>query len=171
MKPLLDHGGRDRDRTCDFCRVKAHSSGFAAQVDRSEPPLTSSFVILCCPLLSPRVRRVAAPARPTQALSGPLGLRSVPGPLSNGRLRRSGPPRQDRSGRPGTARPMQPRAEPPATWRSGRRSQRWRRWRGLWSLKRRWRAQRSSSWIGRTSIYVGSGWGCRQSGLAPHSSR
>ena len=35
------------------------------------------------PLLSPRFRRVAAPARPTQALSGHVGLRSVPDPLSN----------------------------------------------------------------------------------------
>ena len=33
--------------------------------------LTSTFVVSCCPLLSPRFRRVAAPARPTQALSAP----------------------------------------------------------------------------------------------------
>jgi hypothetical protein len=66
-----------------LCRVKAHSSGFAAQVNRCERPLTSRFVIPCCPLLSPRFRRVAAPARPTQALSCPVGLRRVPDPFSN----------------------------------------------------------------------------------------
>jgi hypothetical protein len=76
-------GGRDRDRTCDFCRVKAQSSGFAAQVNGCKPLLTSIFVVPCCPSLSPRVRRVAAPARPTQALSGPVGLGSVPDSLSN----------------------------------------------------------------------------------------
>jgi hypothetical protein len=48
-----------------LCRVKAHSSGFTPQVNRSERPLTSRFVIPCCPLLSPRFRSVAAPARPT----------------------------------------------------------------------------------------------------------
>jgi hypothetical protein len=57
-----------------LCRVKARSSGFAAQVNRSERPLTSRFVIPCCPLLSPRFRSVAAPARPTQTLNGPVGL-------------------------------------------------------------------------------------------------
>jgi hypothetical protein len=70
-------------RTCDLYCVKAHSSGFAAQVSHSEPPLTSRFVIPCCPLLSPRVRRVAAPARPTQTQNGPVGLRSVADSLSN----------------------------------------------------------------------------------------
>jgi hypothetical protein len=59
--------------TAGIIAVNAHSSGFAAQADRSERPLTSRFVVSCCPLLSPRVRRVAAPARPTQALSGPVG--------------------------------------------------------------------------------------------------
>ena len=39
----------------------------------AKPPLTSMFVVSCCPLLSPRYRRVAAPARPTQAPSGPVG--------------------------------------------------------------------------------------------------
>jgi hypothetical protein len=29
-------GGRDRDRTCDFCRVKAQSSDFASQAKRCE---------------------------------------------------------------------------------------------------------------------------------------
>ena len=56
---------RRGERTCGLCRVKAHSSGFAAQVNRSEGPLTSRFVIPCCPLLSPRFRPVAVPARPT----------------------------------------------------------------------------------------------------------
>jgi hypothetical protein len=49
----------------------------------AKPLLTSTFVVSCCPLVSPRFRRVPAPARPTQALSGPGGLRSVPDPLSN----------------------------------------------------------------------------------------
>ena len=66
-------GGRDRFRACGLCRVKAQSSSFAAQVSRSERPLTSRFVIPCCLLLSPRFRRATAPARPTQALSGPTG--------------------------------------------------------------------------------------------------
>jgi hypothetical protein len=57
----------------DLCRVKAQSSDFAPQAERYKPPLTSRFVIPCCPLLSPRFRRVAAPARPTQVLSGPVG--------------------------------------------------------------------------------------------------
>jgi hypothetical protein len=48
---------------------EAHSSGFAPQAKRSERPLTSWFVVSCCPLLSPRFRRVAAPARPAQAVS------------------------------------------------------------------------------------------------------
>ena len=46
-------------------RVKAQSSDFAAQLNRSERPLTSPFVIPCCPLLSPKFRRATAPARPT----------------------------------------------------------------------------------------------------------
>jgi hypothetical protein len=66
-----------------LCRVKAQSSGFVAQVSRSERPLTSRFVIPSCPLLSPRFRRVAAPGRPTQTVRRPVGLRSVPDPLSN----------------------------------------------------------------------------------------
>jgi len=49
----------------------------------ANPLLTSTFVVSCCLLLSPTFRRVAAPARPTQAVSGPVGLRSVPDPLSN----------------------------------------------------------------------------------------
>ena len=60
--------------------MKAHSSGFAAQVNRSGWPLTSRFVIPCCPLLSPRFRPVAAPARPTKALSGPTGYAAFPIP-------------------------------------------------------------------------------------------
>jgi hypothetical protein len=36
-----------------LCRVKAQSSSFAPQVERCEPPLTSRFVIPCCPQLSP----------------------------------------------------------------------------------------------------------------------
>jgi NTE family protein len=38
------------------CRVKAQSSDFASQAKRCEPPLTSRFVIPCCPVLSPRFR-------------------------------------------------------------------------------------------------------------------
>jgi hypothetical protein len=68
---------------CGRRRVKAHSSGFVAQFIAANRPLTSRFAIPSCLLLSPRFRRVAAPARPTQALSGPVGLRSVPDPLSN----------------------------------------------------------------------------------------
>jgi hypothetical protein len=41
---------------CGLCRVKAQSSSFAPQAKRREPPLTSRFVIPCCPLLSPRFR-------------------------------------------------------------------------------------------------------------------
>jgi hypothetical protein len=33
--------------------------------ERREMALTSTFVVSCCPLLSPRFRPVAAPARPT----------------------------------------------------------------------------------------------------------
>jgi hypothetical protein len=58
--------------------VKAQSSGFAAQVNRSERPLTSRFVIPCCPLLSPRVRRAAAPARPTQLCAALSGYAALP---------------------------------------------------------------------------------------------
>jgi hypothetical protein len=39
----------------------------------AKPLLTSTFVVCCCPLLSTRFRRVAAPARPTQAVRGPSG--------------------------------------------------------------------------------------------------
>jgi hypothetical protein len=85
--------------------VKAQSRGFASQVDHCERSLTSWFVVSCCPLLSPRFRRVAAPARPTPALSCPVGLRSVAYPLSNlcsirwsgGDLARPGPGPADRS--------------------------------------------------------------------------
>jgi hypothetical protein len=48
--------------------VRAHSSRFACQLIAANRPLTSRFVIPCCPLLSPRFRRVAAPARPALAL-------------------------------------------------------------------------------------------------------
>jgi hypothetical protein len=50
----------------------------------AKPLLTSTFVVSCCPLLSPRFRGVAAPARPTQAVSCPtVGLGSVLDSLSN----------------------------------------------------------------------------------------
>jgi hypothetical protein len=42
-------GGRDRDRTCDFCRVKAQSRDFAAQVNGCE---TAADLDVCCLLLS-----------------------------------------------------------------------------------------------------------------------
>jgi hypothetical protein len=63
--------------------VKAQSSGFAPRPNAVNRPLTCRFVIPCCPLLSPTFGRVAAPARRTQALSGPVELRSVADPLSN----------------------------------------------------------------------------------------
>jgi hypothetical protein len=71
----------------------------------AKPLLTSTFVVSYCPLLSPRFCRVAAPARPTQAVSGPtIGLRSVLESLSNvcsitwfgGDLARPGPGVADR---------------------------------------------------------------------------
>jgi hypothetical protein len=57
--------------TCGRRRVKAQSSSFVPQVSRSERTLTSRFAIPYCPLLSPRCRRVAAPARPTQGSARP----------------------------------------------------------------------------------------------------
>jgi hypothetical protein len=77
------NGGRDRFRTGGLCRVKAHSSRFACQLIAANRPLTPRFVIPCCPLLSPRFRRVAAPARPALALSGSVVLRSVADSSSN----------------------------------------------------------------------------------------
>jgi hypothetical protein len=53
--------------------VKAQSSGFAAQAKCCERLLTSRFVVSGCPLLSPRFRRVAAPARPAQAVAALSG--------------------------------------------------------------------------------------------------
>jgi hypothetical protein len=58
-------------RPCGLCRVKAQSRGFPAQVNGCETLMISTFVVSCCPLLSPRFHRVAAPARPTQAVSAP----------------------------------------------------------------------------------------------------
>jgi hypothetical protein len=60
-----------------LCCVKAHSSSFAAQVNRCERPMTSTFVFPCCPLLSPTFRRATAPTRPhrlSAALSGYAAL-------------------------------------------------------------------------------------------------
>jgi hypothetical protein len=71
----------------------------------AKPLLTSTFVVSCCTLLSRRFRRVAAPARPTQAVSGPtVGLGSVLDSRSNlcsipwigGDLARPGPGPADR---------------------------------------------------------------------------
>jgi hypothetical protein len=60
-------------------RVKAHSSGFAAQVNTANRPLTSRFVVSCCPLLSPQIPPSCGPSaahtgceRSTVALSGVL---------------------------------------------------------------------------------------------------
>ena len=63
--------------------MKAHSRGFAPQAKRCEPPLTSRFVIPCCPLLSPGSAELRPQRGPTQALNGPGELRTVTDPLSN----------------------------------------------------------------------------------------
>jgi hypothetical protein len=63
---------------CESSLQRNHSPGQSLQ--------TAADLQVRYPLLSttvPRFRRVAAPARPTQALSGPVGLRSVADPLSN----------------------------------------------------------------------------------------
>jgi hypothetical protein len=50
--------------------VKAQSSSFAPQVDRSKRLLTSRFVVSCCPLLSFAVRQVPPSCGPTAAHPG-----------------------------------------------------------------------------------------------------
>jgi hypothetical protein len=68
-----------------LCCVKAHSSGFPAQVHRSDRPLTCSSLsptVPYCPLLSPGSAELR-PQRGPQALIGPVGLRSVADPRSN----------------------------------------------------------------------------------------
>jgi hypothetical protein len=52
--------------TCGRRRVKAQSRGLRPRSITVKRSLTSWFVVSCCPLLSPRFRRVAAPARPTR---------------------------------------------------------------------------------------------------------
>jgi len=70
-----------------LCRVKAQSSGFTSQVDLAKRLLTSTFVVSWCPLLSPRFRRVAAPAGPTHAVSGPYAAHGIRPRLPHGAFR------------------------------------------------------------------------------------
>jgi hypothetical protein len=65
--PAEMRGGRDRDRTCDFCRVKAHSSGFAAQVDHCE---RVADLVVRCPLLSVAVPQIPPSCGPSAARTG-----------------------------------------------------------------------------------------------------
>jgi hypothetical protein len=66
-----------------LCRVKAQSRGFAAQVNGCE---TAADLYVCCLLLSLAVPQVPPSCGPSAAHPGcarPVGLRSVPDPLSN----------------------------------------------------------------------------------------
>ena len=66
-----------------FCCVKAQSSSFAPQAKRSEPPLTSRFVVPCCPLAVPQVPLSCGPSATPQALSGSSSYASLPTRFSN----------------------------------------------------------------------------------------
>jgi hypothetical protein len=53
-RAVLESGREESHKDPGLCCVKAQSSSFAPQAKRCKRPLTSRFVIPCCPLLSPR---------------------------------------------------------------------------------------------------------------------